>query len=235
MRRRGAQTTTARQPSKAVAALERPAWLLRRVARRLQALRRLPASTALTARELARAAQLELASDRATLSALGGVANGSASRQRRQLPRRSSRWWRQRSGGCNGSMQSPVPRTPSDERAGGTALLALGALLLFMVLMFGGRAGGEAASRRVRVASRMPATDCRWRVAGWRIAACACCRCARASARWRARRRRVRGARACCCWRCPARPIQTRELQPLDRWVRAGQHPGGARGPGRCA
>ncbi|MFO1455895.1 MAG: hypothetical protein U1F18_06600 [Steroidobacteraceae bacterium] len=58
----------------AVAALERPAWLLRRVARRLQALRRLPASTALTARELARAAQLELASDRATLSALGGVA-----------------------------------------------------------------------------------------------------------------------------------------------------------------
>lgn len=53
---------------------DRPAWLLQRLARRLQASRGLPAPGALTARELAQAAQFELAADRATLRELGGVA-----------------------------------------------------------------------------------------------------------------------------------------------------------------
>jgi len=46
---------------------ERPAWLLRRLARRLQALGCLPVAPALTARELARRARLDLEADRESL------------------------------------------------------------------------------------------------------------------------------------------------------------------------
>ncbi|MCU0760846.1 MAG: hypothetical protein MUF07_16830 [Steroidobacteraceae bacterium] len=50
-----------------VAVADRPAWLLRRLARRLQALGRLPPTGALTARELARLARLDDAADRESL------------------------------------------------------------------------------------------------------------------------------------------------------------------------
>ena len=57
-----------------VAPLERPAWLLRRLASRLQQLGRLPPPGPLTPRELAKVAQLERATDREPLRAIATAA-----------------------------------------------------------------------------------------------------------------------------------------------------------------
>jgi hypothetical protein len=57
-----------------VAPLERPAWLLQRLARRLQQLGRLPPPGHLTPREVARSAQFERADDRAPLQAIASAA-----------------------------------------------------------------------------------------------------------------------------------------------------------------
>ncbi|MFO1455894.1 MAG: DUF4350 domain-containing protein [Steroidobacteraceae bacterium] len=106
---------------------------------------------------------------------------------------------------------------------GGTALLALGALLLFMVLMFGGRAGGEAGvaprPRSVEDAGNGLSLARRWlEDRGLRVLSL----------------REGFGSLAGEAPTGPGResllllalpgegPIQTRELQPLDRWVRAG-------------
>jgi hypothetical protein len=58
----------------AVALLDRPAWLLRQLAARLQALGRLPPPGHLTPREVARAAQLDAAGDREPLRAIAAAA-----------------------------------------------------------------------------------------------------------------------------------------------------------------
>jgi hypothetical protein len=57
-----------------IAPLERPAWLLRRLAVTLQRLGRLPPPGHLTPRELVRAARLDAAADQAPLQAIATAA-----------------------------------------------------------------------------------------------------------------------------------------------------------------
>lgn len=106
---------------------------------------------------------------------------------------------------------------------GGTALLALGALLLFLLLMFGGRSGGEAGAVP-RPTSLEPGGNGlslarRWletrglRVLSLREGFASLVQQAPPGA----------GRESLLVLALPgAGPIQTRELQPLDRWVRAG-------------